>query len=240
MYETLNTVFGDTMNRFTLLLMAGAIACGLALAPESTTTTTQLPQTPDEAIAELVAGNKRYVKNKAESANPASARPALAAGQAPFAAFIRCADSRVSPEICFDQPLGGLFVTGIAGNIVTPEVIASLEYTVAVLGSKLIVIMGHSSCGAVEAAIQFRNTTNELPGSLPMLIDQIIVPCTLDSNPEDPNKYLADAVTCNANKGIEQLINRSPVLAEAVKSGKLKIIAGVQDLGSGKFTITKQ
>ena len=73
-----------------------------------------------------------------------------------------------------------------------------------------------------------------------MLIDQIIVPCALDANPKDPNKYLADAVTCNANKGIEQLIRRSPVLADAVKNGKLKIIAGVQDLGSGEFTITKQ
>ena len=79
-----------------------------------------------------------------------------------------------------------------------------------------------------------------LPGSLPMLIDQIIVPCALDANPKDPNKYLADAVTCNANKGIAQLIHRSPVLADAVKNGNLKIIAGVQDLGSGEFSITQQ
>ncbi len=198
------------------------------------------PSTPDDALAAVMDGNKRYVKGKTKATNPPSARPDLAAGQAPIAAFIRCADSRVAPEVIFDQPLGDVFVTGVAGNIVTPEVIASLEFGVAVLGSKIIVVMGHSSCGAVHAAIQHRNSSDELPGSLPQLIDQIIVPCTLDVDPEKVAEHSAEAISCNANKGIGQLTARSPVLAEAVKNGTLKIIAGVHDLESGEFTITQQ
>ena len=198
------------------------------------------PQTPDAAIAELLAGNQRYVTNNSRSENPPSARPELAAGQAPFASFIRCADSRVAPEIVFDQPLGALFVNAVAGNIVTSEIIASLEYSVAILGSRLIVIMGHSGCGAVQAAIQNRDDPGRLPGSLPGLIAQIIDPCTLDANPDAVDEHIADAVVCNANKGVEQLMLGSPVLSEAVGEGKLKIIAGVQDIETGTFTITKQ
>jgi carbonic anhydrase len=218
-----------------------ATAC-LALAPLSTTkttTTAEAPGTPDEAIAALVAGNKRYVNEKTELSNPAKARAALAAGQAPFAAILRCADSRVSPEIVFDQPLGELFVCAVAGNIPTMEIIASLEFGVAVLGAKTIVVMGHSSCGAVDTAIKLRKDTSSLPGSLPQLIEQIIIPCTVDSDPSDPNA-LPNAIKCNANHGIEILMKCSSVLADAVKKGDLKIIAGVQDLGTGRFTITSK
>ena len=218
-----------------------ATAC-LALAPVTNTRTSPLPAeigTPDEAIAELMAGNKRYVSEKTELSNPAQAREALAAGQAPFAAILRCADSRVSPEIVFDQPLGELFVCAVAGNIPTMEIIASLEFGVAVLGAKTIVVMGHSSCGAVDTAIKLRKDTSALPGSLPQLIDQIIIPCTVNSDPSDPNA-LPKAIKCNANQGIEILMKSSSVLADAVKKGDLKIIAGVQDLGTGKFTITSK
>lgn len=194
--------------------------------------------TPDEAIAALVSGNQRYVDGATTSTNKPEARPALAAGQAPFAAIIRCADSRVSPEIVFDQPLGELFVCGVAGNIPTMEIVASLEFGVAVLGAKVIVVMGHSSCGAVGAAIKYRKDTSPLPGSLPELIDQIIVPCTVDSDPDDPNALQA-AIECNANNGIDQLLRSSKVISEAVAEGKLKLIAGVQDLESGRFTITR-
>jgi carbonic anhydrase len=199
----------------------------------------QRPSTPDEAIQALLAGNQRYASGSAESTNPQEARADLAAGQSPFAGIIRCADSRVAPEIVFDQPLGQLFVCGVAGNIPTTEVIASLEYGVAVLGIKVILVMGHSSCGAVQAAIKYRNDTSPLPGSLPGLIDQIIFPCTEGAEDGDPDA-LSAAIECNANKGCDQLISRSPVIAEAVESGDLKVIAGVQDLASGRFTITRR
>lgn len=230
-----------------MLLALGFLAItGIALAPAETSpagdgsrASSDRPETPDEAIAELVAGNKRYSSGKTESVNPTEARKDLAAGQAPFAAVIRCADSRVAPEIVFDQPLGDLFVCGVAGNIPTAEIIASLEFGVAVLGTKVIVVMGHSSCGAVDAAITYQRDTTPLPGSLPNLIDRIIIPCTIGLEPNNPDA-LSKAIECNANIGVTNLMKRSEVLSQAVAEGKLKIIAGVQDLKSGRFTITRR
>jgi carbonic anhydrase len=215
-------------------------AC-LALAPSTRyAEESAAPSTPDAAIKKLMDGNARYVAGKPTSVNPVSTRGSLVTTHAPFAAIVRCADARVSPEICFDASLGSLFVNGVAGNIITPEIIASFEYAVGSLGTKLIVVMGHRHCGAVKVAIQMRNKSDQLPGSLPMLIDQIIVPCTLDADPADVKAYEHEAVICNANKGVGQLIARSPLLAAAVEKGDLKIIAGVQDLATGKFTITQK
>ena len=195
-------------------------------------------KTPDAAIAELMAGNNRYVQGKAESHNLPAARMGLAEGQEPFASIIRCADSRVAPEIVFDQPLGELFVCAVAGNIPTPEIIASLEYGVAVLGCKAIVVMGHSSCGAVAAALANRDDTSVLPGSLPALIDQIVVPCTESADPDAPGA-LDQAISCNAHEGIGKLLKGSEILAKAVQDGKLRIVSGVQDLETGKFSLAE-
>lgn len=218
-----------------LTLAAGTIvATALARSMDSVEAP---PSTPDEGIKELMAGNKRYVAGQMESHNLPAARTGLASGQAPFAGIIRCADSRVAPEIVFDQPLGELFVCGVAGNIPTTEIIASMEYGVAVLGVKTIVVMGHSSCGAVGAAVEYRADSSPLPGSLPGLIDQIIVPCTINIDPKDPGALDA-AIACNAHQGIEGLLRGSQVLSDAVKNGSLKIFAGVQDLATGRFTLT--
>jgi carbonic anhydrase len=196
------------------------------------------PSTPQAAITALLDGNDRYVEGKAIAHNRPAAREGLAAGQAPFAAVIRCADSRVAPEIVFDQALGELFVCAVAGNVPTPEIVASLEYGVAVLGTKLIVIMGHSSCGAVQAAIENRADTSVLPGSLPMLIDQIVAPCAVDIDPDDPETLNAVTV-CNANEGISKLMKMSELIKTAVDKGDLKVVAGVQDLKSGRFKLNK-
>ncbi len=196
------------------------------------------PATPDAALGELMAGNARYVEGRMESHNLPAARSGLAAGQAPFAAVIRCADSRVAPEIVFDQPLGDLFVCGVAGNIPTSEIIASMEFGVAVLGAKVIVVMGHSACGAVDAALTHQKDTSGLPGNLPGLIDQIIVPCTIDADPDAPGA-LDKAIACNAHQGIDGLLRGSQLLSDAVKAGTLKVVAGVQDLKSGRFTLVK-
>ena len=223
-----------------VVVAALAVISGVALAFASAENpTTQDPRaTPQTSLTTLLEGNARYIKGMATSENRPENRPALLTTHEPIAGILRCSDARVSPEIYFDQPLGALFVTAVAGNIITPENIASFEYTVGVLGTKLIVVMGHRRCGAVETAIKMRNKTEELPGSLPMLIDQIIVPCTLDADPDDVAAYEHEAVICNANKGVTQLLARSPMLAEAVAKGELKVIAGVQDLKTGKFTIT--
>jgi len=197
------------------------------------------PATPDAAVEALVEGNSRYVKDMQNPKSTSLTRPILADGQAPFAAILRCADSRVAPEIVFDQDLGDLFVCAVAGNIPTPEIIASLEYGVAILKTKLIVVMGHSSCGAVEAAITHRDDSSVLPGSLPMLIDQIINPSALEVDPESP-EALGQATVRNANLGIRELMQRSVVISNAVAQGELKIIAGVQDIPTGRFTITQR
>ena len=221
------------------LVLVGFSVAATAVSVVSTvnsTTHAAGPSTPNEAIAALLLGNARYAQGKMESHNLPAARSGLAAGQAPFAGILRCADSRVAPEIVFDQPLGDLFVCGVAGNIPTSEIIASMEYAVAVLGTRAIVVMGHSSCGAVDAALTHRNDSTALPGSLPELIDQIIVPCAIDIDPTAPGA-LDTAIACNARHGISGLLRRSRVLFDAVKKGDLKIVAGVQDLKSGRFTL---
>lgn len=228
---------GATTPRVLLAVFATVLA-SLAFAP-LVDSVDAAPSTPDDAIAELMDGNKRFVKRKAAAQKIEIDGAELAAGQAPFAAIIRCADSRVAPEIWFDQPLGRLFVCAVAGNVATVEGIASLEYGVAVLGTKLIVVMGHSQCGAVSAAIEHRGDTSVLPGSLPQLIDQIVSPCALSVDPADP-EALSKAIECNANIGVSELLKRSTVIKDAVDSGKLKVIAGVQDLASGVFSITRR
>lgn len=195
------------------------------------------PMTPDAALEQLMVGNARYVEGCMTSENLPAARSNLAAGQSPFAAIIRCADSRVAPEIVFDQPLGDLFVCGVAGNIPTSEIIASMEFGVAVLGAKAIVVMGHSGCGAVSAAVKHRHDTSALPGTLPDLIDQI-VPCISGVASDDPAS-IAQAIAVNALHGVDLLRAGSQILSDAVKAGDLKIVAGVQDLASGRFTLVE-
>lgn len=224
-----------TSARTSLLLLSAALmsAAGLGFAKASSVSSAS---GPDQSLKTLMDGNARYIKGDAVSHNLPAARKGLAAGQAPFAAVVRCADSRVAPEIVFDQPLGELFVCAIAGNVPTTAVIASLEYAVAVLGSDLIVVMGHSACGAVDAAITHRADPAALPGNLPGLIDTIIVPCTMNSNPDDP-KALPAAISCNAQEGLRRIMAQSTVISRAVTKGDVRIVAGVQDLGTGKFSL---
>ena len=130
--------------------------------------------TPDQALEVLLDGNQRFVDSTQQHNNHAAARTRTVDGQSPFAGIVRCADSRVAPELVFDQSLGELFVCAVAGNLPTTEVIASLEYTVAMLKTPLIVIMGHSSCGAVDATLAHEEDVSALPGHLAELASQIL------------------------------------------------------------------
>lgn len=196
------------------------------------------PDTPNEAIELLLAGNRRYVEGTCCASNPPEARSSLAEGQSPYAGIIRCVDSRVAPEIVFDQPLGSLMVCGVAGNIPTIEVIASMEYGVAVLGMKLVVVMGHGCCGMVDAAMRHRSDPDALPGSLPGLARQVALPDPCECDPEDPVSRRR-AETHNANHGVSLILERSPLISAAVESGAVRVIAGVEDLESGVFSITR-
>jgi carbonic anhydrase len=191
-------------------------------------------QSPKEALDALIAGNTRFINGDMLPHNHQTAQQGSSEGQSPFAAFIRCADSRVAPEIVFDQSFGELFVCGVAGNIPTEEIVASLEYAVAVLHTPLIVIMGHSNCGAVDAAITHEDSITDLPGNLPGLISQIL-PASIASAGSDDR--LNNAIKINVQNGVKQIPKDSTVISDAIKAGTCRVVGGVYDLSSGRFTL---
>lgn len=194
---------------------------------------------PDEVLKQLLEGNKRFVKG--ESTHPRR-KPEdfgpLAEGQAPLAVIVGCADSRVSPEILFDQGVGDLFVVRIAGNVVNgagPTIKGSIEYAVAELGVGLIVVLGHSKCGAVKAALKHLNDKDSLPGAINDLVNNI-KPAVVKSKDEkgDP---LENAIKANVEIGVERLKGLDPILAEPVKKGKVKVVGAVYELSDGSVKL---
>jgi carbonic anhydrase len=188
--------------------------------------------TPDQALTKLMAGNARFVAQKRITPNQAKERLVeLAEGQAPVAALLSCADSRVPAEIVFDQGLGDLFVCRVAGNIATSEQIGSLEFGTAVLGAKLIVVMGHTACGAVKATIE----GGRLPGQIGSIIDNIQVGVERARNNPGTDK-LETAVKANASYQVE-LLKRSTLLGDLIDKKQLKIVAAYYDLNTGKVEL---
>ena len=190
---------------------------------------------PDQVLKDLMEGNARFVSGSPQTVDHASIRKQLENSQSPDVIVLRCADSRVSPEIVFDQPLGALFVCAIAGNIATSEVVASMEYSVANLGSSLIVVMGHSECGAVDATLKNYEDTDALPGSLPGLVNQIL-PAVLKQRASETDA-LAAAIRTNAELTGKRLSKMSEILHDAQTGGKLRIVSGVYKLDSGRFEL---
>lgn len=185
--------------------------------------------TPDEALQLLMEGNARFASdtmtNLGQSLN--ILRQHTVEKQEPFACVLSCADSRVPVELVFDQTIGQLFVARVAGNFVTPEILGSLEYGATVLGTKLILVLGHSSCGAVTATMQ----GNEVPGQISSLFAHI------QPAVDRADGNLETAVKENARIQADLLGKSSPVLAGLVKEHKLKIAAGYYDLATGKVSL---
>lgn len=193
----------------------------------------------DAVLAQLIEGNKRFVKG--ELAHPRR-KPEdfvpLAEGQAPLTAIVSCADSRVAPELIFDQGVGDLFVVRVAGNVITgagASVKGSIEYAVAELGVRLILVLGHSQCGAVKAAIKHIDDKDALPGSIGDLVD-LIRPAVAMVKDKQGN-MLDNAIKTNVEQGVERLKRLEPILAGSVKKGTLKVVGAVYDLQSGKVTV---
>ncbi|WP_026786388.1 carbonic anhydrase [Planktothrix rubescens] len=178
--------------------------------------------TPDEALNQLLEGNKRFIENKPEHPHQNQERmKEVAAGQKPFAGILGCSDSRVSAEIIFDQGLGDIFVVRNAGNVVTPEEIGSLEFGALELGIKTIMILGHEKCGAVKATLD----GNAVPGQIGSIIDAI--------KPAIKGKPTwEEAVIANVKLQLKHL-NSSPVISQLIKEGKLKIVGGYYNLETG-------
>ena len=185
--------------------------------------------TPDAALSELMQGNKRFVAGTltAHDHDLAILKQHTAEKQEPFAAVLSCADSRVPVELVFDQTIGHIFVTRVAGNVISPEIIASLEYGAAVLGTKVILVMGHSNCGAVNATVKGK----EVPGQISALFPHI-QPAVEQAGPN-----LEAATKVNAKIQATLLSQASTVVSGLLKEGKLKVVAGYYDVGSGAVTL---
>lgn len=191
----------------------------------------QEDMTPEQALKALMEGNQRFINGKRTSPHQDRARLAeVAKTQKPFAAILSCADSRVPSEIIFDQGFGDLFICRIAGNVATPEEIGSLEFGTLVLGAKVILVMGHERCGAVDATIKGA----QVPGQIATLIDAI-KPSLKNLNNQTGDQ-LEQATKANALYQAERL-KSSPVISQLIKEGKLTIVAGYYDLDTGAVSM---
>lgn len=186
--------------------------------------------TPEQALNLLKAGNKRHAEcHLARHDNATKRRATLAKGQKPFAVVLGCSDSRTAPELIFDQELGSLFVCRVAGNVTDPVVLGSIEYAVEHLGSPLIVVLGHTKCGAVAAALGGGHPE----GNIGELIHHVHPGTSL---PSDPDAKASAGVSNNARYQMKSLTAKSPLISKLVKEGKVGVAAGVYSLETGAVT----
>ncbi|MGF1601636.1 MAG: carbonic anhydrase [Thermosynechococcaceae cyanobacterium] len=186
---------------------------------------------PNAALQKLMIGNQRFVQHQPQYPHQTAARlQEVAQSQHPFATILSCADSRVPAEILFDQGIGDLFDVRIAGNIVTPESMGSIEYAVELLSTPVLMVLGHERCGAVTAAVQ----NEPLPGDISTFVDAILPAVARVQN--KPGDAVDNAVTANVAYQIEQLL-RSTLIKERVRSGTLKLVGGRYDLDTGTVTM---
>jgi len=208
-----------------------------AEAPECTVYTHQMQAalSPDDAINLLKAGNERFIAGKSVNCDLMAQVKASASGQAPFAAIVSCIDSRVPPELVFDQRIGDIFSARIAGNFVNTDIIGSLEFAARVVGVRAIAVVGHSHCGAVVGAIddvKLGNLTATLANIRPA-----VEATKFDGERVGTNPAFVQAVAVtNARLAAEMIAAKSPILKEMVEAGKLRIVWGMQDIADGRVT----
>ena len=221
------------------LVIAVALAvltCGCHSLPKPTTPAqtreSQTANTPDTALDRLKAGNRRFHARQPVTRDLDAQRSATAGGQFPFAVVLGCIDSRCAPEQVFDQGIGDIFTARVAGNVVNDDILGSMEFACRVAGAKLIVVLGHSQCGAIKGA------ANEVQlGHLTALLQRIqpsVAASTPSGQPTPPTPKLIEAITeDNVRRMTAQIPNQSPVLAELQRTGKLKIVGGIYSLETG-------
>lgn len=210
-------------------MAAGALA-GAAFVPGAARAeSAETPPSPQEALDRLLAGNARFIDRRLTflEEDLAILRQNTAAKQKPFASVLSCADSRVPVELMFDQSIGHVFVNRVAGNIATTEIVASIEYGVAVLGTPLVMVLGHAGCGAIEAAM----AAKVAPGQITALYRSLRP--AVNEGGTDVEK----AVKANARIQARLLSESSVVVAAAVAGGALKVVAAYYDLASGKVSL---
>jgi len=220
------------------LLLGAAATAGILLSKRADAKETKAPPkpqnvlSPDASLDRLLKGNTRYVEGVSLRHDFKHEREALAGGQNPYAAILSCADSRIAPEYTFDSGRGDLFVCRVAGNFANAETIASLEYAVAVLAVPLILVLGHDSCGAIEAAIKSLRDNTTLPGHLPSLVAGVAPAVKAVS--QQGGDTLGLAIRQNVVDNIAKLSTAGPILSAAVEQRKLKVVGGVYGLMDGR------
>ncbi len=205
---------------------AAAVVAALGMEPGASG---QTPLSPEAALQQLVDGNRRFAEGRMTSFDEdlGILKAKTVEKQEPFAALLSCANSRVPVELIFDQSIGHLFVTRVAGNIATSAIIASLEYGVAVLGTAVIMVLGHANCGAVKASIEAKAVPGQISALYPYIRPAI----------DRAGRDLEAAIKANAEIQTALLRQSSPVFAEHIKQQRLKIVGSYYDLVSGKVTV---
>jgi len=206
-----------------LITVCLLLVLSFAALPKGNTTLTA-----DQALQKLVEGNNRYKRMALLRPNQTLARRSLVAkGQNPFAIILSCADSRVPPELVFDQGLGDIFVIRVAGNIPNDQMIGSIEYAVEHFDVPLLMVLGHQRCGAVEATVK----GGEVPGHIGSIVEAIKP--AVEKTKGMPGDPVENAIRANIELVVEQLKNSKPILSEFVHNGKLKVVGAKYDLDTG-------
>jgi carbonic anhydrase len=229
-----------TPSRRSIVLFA-ASALGLMLADAANAKETKAPPkpqnvlSPDAALKRLMEGNARYVDGTSRRHDFKHEREALVGGQNPYAAVLSCADSRIAPEYAFDSARGDLFVCRVAGNFANDETVASIEYAIAMLGMPLILVLGHDSCGAVDATIKSLKDDKPPPGHIPSLIAAIAP--SVKTAAQQSGNALDNAIRQNVIDNVAKLKAAAPILNAAAEQNKIKVVGGIYRLATGKVEL---
>ena len=195
----------------------------------------QTAASPDQSLEMLMKGNARYVSGDMNMRDFYPGRKALAGGQSPHSAILACSDSRVAPELAFDQSRGDLFVVRVAGNFINEDGLASLEYTTKILGTPLIMVLGHTQCGAVAATIDAVKNDAQLPGHLPEIV-RAIEPAVKKARGQTGNTLL-NTIKANVVFNVNKLKTAKPVIAELVEQKQVQVVGGLYHLKTGKVEL---
>lgn len=192
--------------------------------------------TPSMALELLKEGNKRFVNNLKINRNLLQQANETSDGQHPFAVILSCIDSRTSTELIFDQGLGDIFSVRIAGNIINEDILGSMEFGCKVAGSKIIVVLGHTKCGAVKGAcdhVEMGNLTALLTKIRPAVDDETL---TKENRNSNNSIFVENVATINVKRTVKSIMERSPILKEMIESGQIGIVGGTHDITTGEVT----
>jgi carbonic anhydrase len=213
----------------------------LTVAPAASGSAETRPKTPKQSLDALMAGNARFVKGKLTAVNAiVERRRDVAGGQKPYAVVLTCADSRVPPEHIFDKGLGDIFVCRVAGNILEPHIIGSIEYSIAMFGSLLVMVLGHQSCGAVKDTIKLVEAGKKAPGSIQSIVETITP--VVKANPRrgmGDDAYLDKVIKANVRAVAKSLKAHSAIVRNAISQKKLDVVSAEYSLDSGKVQLLR-